>query len=150
MKIAIGTDHRGVDFKKELMEKLHENYEFIDCSPENYETDDYTDYAIRVSKMVADGDVDLGILLCGTGIGMSIASNKIKGVRCALVHNEQEAILAREHNNANVIAMGTSNDCNSIKNCIEKFIETPFSDEEKHFRRVKKIIDFENGEYNGL
>ena len=140
MKIAIATDHNGVN----------EEYNFIDKSPNNYDTDDYPDYALAVAKSVVNKEVDLGILLCGTGIGMSIMANKVKGIRCAHCSNVNQAHLAKEHNNANIIALSYKQDINEIISMIKEFIETPFSNDERHIRRINKIINYESGEYNEL
>ena len=106
MKLAIATDHNGVKEKKEIMSFLiNKGYEVFDLSPDNNPSDDYPDYASRVCTKVLNNEADLGILMCGTGIGMSIAANKFKGIRCAKVSNDTEAVIAREHNNDNVIAL---------------------------------------------
>lgn len=149
MKIAIATDHNGVNEKKEIINKLTE-YEFIDMSTDNNPTDDYPDFAYRVAKKVANKQVDLGVLMCGTGIGMSIVANKVKGIRCAHCTNLSEAHLAKEHNNANIIALSYKQDINDLINYIKEFIETPFSEEERHTRRVNKVISIEDGTYNEL
>ena len=138
MKIAIATDHNGVNEKKELI-KLLSKYEFVDLSTDNNDTDDYPDFAKRVGEYVIENKDSLGVLMCGTGIGMSIAANKIKGIRAAHCSNVEQANLAKEHNNANIIALSYKQDINELKNMIEEFIITPFSNEERHIRRVNKI-----------
>ena len=144
IKIAIGTDHRGVDIKRELMNRLNSKYEFIDCSKNNTDSDDYPDFAFEIGKQVAEKNASFGILICGTGIGMSIAANKVKGIRCALVHDKEEASLARLHNDANIIALGSYNDIDTMVEYINTFINTDVSNrEEKHNRRINKIIDYE-------
>ena len=105
MRVAIATDHNGVNEKKQIIEQL-KDFELIDYSPVNTDTDDYPDFAIKVGEAVANKEVSLGILMCGTGIGMSIAANKVKGVRCAHCSSYEQAHLAREHNNANILAFG--------------------------------------------
>lgn len=149
MKIAIGTDHRGTEIKIDIINNIKQ-LTFLDCSQNNYPTDDYPDFAFKVCNAVIKGDAAFGVLLCGTGIGMCIAANKVKGIRCALVHNTEEAELARLHNDANVIALSSSLSLETIENIIEKFVNTPHILEEKHDRRIKKVIDYENGEYNEL
>ena len=149
MTIAIATDHNGVKEKEQIINSLKE-YNFIDKSPNNYATDDYPDYALAVAKSVVNKEVDLGILLCGTGIGMSIMANKVKGIRCAHCSNVNQAHLAKEHNNANIIALSYKQDINEIISMIKEFIETPFSNDERHIRRINKIINYESGEYNEL
>lgn len=140
MRLAIATDHNGVNEKKEIISFLRDKgYEVNDLSQDNNPVDDYPDFAARVSKSVINGESDLGILMCGTGIGMSIAANKFKGIRCAKVSNESEAVLARQHNNANVIALSYKEDINDLKTMIDMFVTTDFSNEERHTRRVEKI-----------
>lgn len=144
MKIGIATDHRGVEQKKELIEFLEsKGYEVMDLSPVNTPTDDYIDFAVVTCQSYLDKKIDLGILLCGTGIGMSIAANKVKGIRCAKVSNPEEAYLTRNDNDANVLALSYREDINVLKEIITKFIETPFSNEERHIRRINKIKDLE-------
>ena len=144
MKVSIATDHNGVEQKFELIMFLSElGYEVVDLSKDNNPTDDYPDFAVRVAKSVVNKDTDLGILMCGTGIGMSIAANKIKGIRCAKVSSVDEARLAREHNNANVIALSYKENMDSLKSMIKTFLETNFSNEERHVRRVEKIGELE-------
>lgn len=142
MKIAIATDHNGVNEKKELMKRL-KKYDFVDLSTDNNATDDYPDFAKRVADFVVDNKDSLGVLMCGTGIGMSIAANKVKGIRAAHCSNVEQAHLAKEHNNANIIALSYKQDLDELESMIEEFIETPFSNEERHLRRVNKIIAME-------
>ena len=149
MKIAIATDHNGVNEKKELINRLNE-YEFIDLSQDNTPTDDYPDFAFRVCQSILNKEADLGILMCGTGIGMSIAANKVKGIRCAHCSNISQAHLAREHNNANIIALSYKQDLNELEAMIKEFLNTEPSTEERHQRRVNKIISYEEGTYNEL
>lgn len=149
MKIAIATDHNGELIKKEIIKYLEsKNYQVFDLSPSNSPVDDYTDYAFLVGSAVSKKDVDLGILLCGTGIGMSIAANKVKGIRCAHVSNVNEASLSKVHNDANIIALSTKNNINELIKIIDVFINTDFKNEERHLRRINKITKIEDGEYN--
>lgn len=144
MKIGIATDHRGVEKKQELIKFLKEKgYEMIDLSPVNTPTDDYIDFAVSTCNSYLNKDIEFGILLCGTGIGMSIAANKIKGIRCAKVSNPEEAYLTRNDNDANILALSYREDVEILKDIIVKFIETPFSNEERHIRRVNKLKDLE-------
>jgi len=148
MKIVIATDHNGVNEKKEIIKYLeNKNIEILDLSRDNTPTDDYPDFAFRVAESVINNECYFGILLCGTGIGMSIAANKVKGIRCAHTSNVDEASLARLHNDANMLALSYKNDLETILNIIDKFIETPFSNEERHIRRINKISKYE--ENNG-
>ena len=144
MKIAIATDHNGVNEKEDLIKYLEEKeLEILDLSQDNNPTDDYPDFAFRVAESVKNNECNLGILLCGTGRGMSIAANKVKGIRCAHVSNVDEAYLSRQHNNANIIALSYKNDLQENLKIIHKFIETPFSNEERHIRRIDKIKEYE-------
>lgn len=148
MKIAIATDHNGVEEKKVIIESLqNQGIEIIDCSIDNNPIDDYPDFAINLCHEVVKKNADLGILMCGTGIGMSIAANKVRGIRCAKVSNEDEARLAKEHNNANVMALSYKEDVNTLLNWIEIFIKTPFGNDERHVRRINKITSYEEGNY---
>ena len=148
MKIVIATDHNGVNEKKEIIKYLeNKNIEILDLSRDNTTTDDYPDFAFRVAESVINNECNFGILLCGTGIGMSIAANKVKGIRCAHTSNVDEASLARLHNDANMLALSYKNDLKENLNIIDKFIETPFSNEERHIRRINKISKYE--ENNG-
>ncbi len=144
MKIAIATDHNGVEQKLELIYFLNDlNLEVIDESKDNTPTDDYPDFAARVCSDILEKKADLGILMCGTGIGMSIAANKFRGIRCAKVSNVDEARLCRDHNNANIIALSYKEDILKLKDMIRTFVETPASTDERHIRRVAKITSFE-------
>jgi RpiB/LacA/LacB family sugar-phosphate isomerase len=150
MKIAIATDHNGSELKKEIIKFLkNRNVDIVDLSPSNSPVDDYPDYAFTLCKSIVKKEEDLGILMCGTGIGMSIAANKVKGIRCAHVTNTNDAFLARQHNNANVLAVGSKLPLNEILKIIDIFVNTGFSNEDRHVRRIKKIMAYENGEYNG-
>ncbi len=146
MKIAIGTDHNGTEIKKEIKTYLkNKDYEIIDVSEHNSAFDDYPEYAFKVGELVANKEATFGILICGTGIGMSIAANKVKGIRCAHVTNTSEAILSRQHNNANIIALGANgNKVNDLIKIIDLFINTGFKNEERHVRRNSQILEYEN------
>lgn len=145
MKIGIATDHRGVEQKKELINFLtNKGYEIVDLSPVNTPTDDYIDFAVTTCKSYLNKDINFGILLCGTGIGMSIAANKIKGIRCAKATNTEEAYLTRNDNDANILALSYREDLEVLKEIIITFLETPFSNEERHIRRVNKLKALED------
>lgn len=144
MRVAIATDHNGVEQKIELIYFLNElNVEVIDESKDNTPIDDYPDFAARVCNDILEKKADYGILMCGTGIGMSIAANKFKGIRCAKVSSVDEAILCREHNNANIIALSYKEDMAKLKEIIKMFLETEPSTDERHVRRIAKITSFE-------
>ena len=147
MKIYIATDHRGVNKEKEIVELLKEKgIEVTQSNLEHSDTDDYVDFAIDVCNKVIKDNNSLGILICGTGIGMSIAANKIKGIRASRCMSKEDAYLTRNDNNANVLCLSYRLDTNELIEIIETFINTPFSEEERHQRRVNKIIKLENGE----
>ncbi len=151
MKIAIASDHRGTKFKEEVLEHLKRaGHEVLDCSPVNTPTDDYPDFAFKVCNEVVSGKAEIGILVCRTGIGMSIAANKVKGIRCAKVDSVEDAILCRNDNAANVMTFNYTKDINIIKEMIDAFINAEVLIDERHKRRVDKIIKYENGEYNVL
>lgn len=148
MKIAIGTDHNGVLKKDEIITRLKsENYNIVDVSDKSVAGDDYPIYAFKLGKMIANKEADYGILLCGTGIGMSIAANKVKGIRAAHISSKEEAILAKEHNNANVITLSAnSNSTDTLYELIISFLESSFKNEERHIRRNEQIMKYELGE----
>lgn len=142
MKIGIANDHRGVNLKKKIMNYLHEkNISCVDYGTDTEDSCDYVDYAVKLSDAVKDKDVDLGILICGTGIGMSIAANKVDGIRCARVVNSDEARLSREHNMTNMMAIGENTE--NVFDVVDAFINTKESTEERHLRRVNKIMNIE-------
>ena len=145
MKIAIATDHNGVDQKKEIIESLNNKYEFVDKSPVNDPTDDYPDFALEVAKAVVNKDVDFGILMCGTGIGMSIAANKVKGIRAAHCSNTDQARLTRVANDANIICLSYKQDMEELIDMIETFMDTVHESVERHDRRINKIKQIEEG-----
>jgi len=150
MKIAIASDHRGAKYKKEIINYLIEkNYEVIDCSKENTPTDDYPDFAFKVCKKITSNEADIGILVCRTGIGMSIAANKVKGIRCAKLDSVEDAILCRNDNGANVMTFNFTKDMNEIKKMIDAFINAEVINDERHARRVNKIIAYEE-EHNDI
>jgi ribose 5-phosphate isomerase B len=147
MKIALGADHNGVDFKRVLIGRLRElGHEVIDVGPETTDSVDYPDYAFAVAERVADGRVDRGVLICGSGAGMSMAANKVRGVRAAVCLTPEAARLARGHNDANVLVLaGWQNDSGDLFEILDNFLGGEF-DGGRHARRVDKIIAYENGE----
>ena len=151
MKIAIASDHRGVETKQELIKYLEENnHIIIDCSKINNPTDDYPDFAFALCQKVVNKEAEIGILVCRTGIGMSIAANKVKGIRCAKVNSIEDAILSRNDNGANVITFNYTDSIENVKKYITAFIEAEVLNDERHVRRVNKIIKYEEGTYNEL
>lgn len=144
MKVAVASDHRGVEYKKQIIDYLlSKSYEVIDCSKENTETDDYPDFAFKVCEKVINKEADAGILLCRTGIGMSIAANKVKGIRCAKVDNIEEAILCRNDNGANVMSLSYTKNMDETKKIIDAFFSSEVLNDERHVRRVNKIMEYE-------
>jgi len=145
MKIAIGSDHGGYDLKELVKKHLNEKgYEVKDYGCNDKSSCDYPDFGYPVAKAVADGEVEKGIVICTTGIGISITANKVKGVRAALCADCTSARLTREHNDANVLAMGAGIVGNNLAlDMVDIFLSTPFSGEEKHARRINKIKELE-------
>ena len=145
MKIAIGADHAGFGLKREIAEMLRAaGHSVIDEGTHSSESTDYPDYAATVGRAVADGSADRGILVCGTGVGMTIAANKIHGVRAALAVNPDEVQLTRRHNDANVLALGANyTDAATANQFVKLFLETEFERGGRHERRVHKIIELE-------
>jgi len=141
MKIAIGSDHAGYHLKQELIDLLRTGkYDFCDFGTASGEPIDYPDIAREVSNVVASGEYDRGILICGTGIGVCIAANKIKGIRAALCENEFTARMSREHNDANVLALGGRVIGAELAKAITRvWLETGFSGETRHKMRIEKI-----------
>jgi len=147
MRIHIGSDHAGLELKAELIKHLTSSgHEVIDHGPHEYDAlDDYPDFCIPAAEAVAKDLTSLGIVLGGSGNGEQIAANKVKGIRAALAWSIETAKLAKEHNNANVIAVGgRMHEISFVKEIIDAFISEPFSNDDRHVRRIKKIADFEN------
>ena len=146
MKIAIGCDHGGINLKPVLVEYLDKKgIEYKDFGCFEKTSVDYNDYAVPVCKAVLKKECDLGILICGTGIGMSIVANKIKGIRCGHCHDVFSAKMTRLHNDANVLAVGERVVGPGLfLEIVDAFIGTPFSNDERHVRRVNKIRALED------
>lgn len=141
--IAIGSDHGGFDLKKEIIEYLEENkIEYSDFGCFNKDSCDYPQYAKEVCKSILEGKCDKGILICGTGIGISITANRIKGIRAALCTDCFCAEATRLHNDANVLALGgrVVGPGLALK-IVDTFLNTEFSNEERHIKRIKQIED---------
>lgn len=144
MKIGIASDHRGYLLKKQLIEALtKENYEIIDYGTNSTDSTDYPDYAFILGKNVVEKNVDFGVAICGSGIGISIACNKVKGIRCAKVTNKEEAEVTRIDNDANIVAFGEKTSFDDALEIIKTFVNTKFSNLEKHQRRIDKIKKYE-------
>jgi len=145
MKLFIATDHRGIERQEEIIKYLTEKkYEVIKSDLPHSDTDDYVDFALDVANKVTENKNSFGILICGTGIGMSIAANKVKNIRAARCTNKEDAYLTRTDNNANVLCISYNLDFVTTKEIIDTFINTEFSIEERHHRRVDKITQYDN------
>ncbi len=158
MKIALGADHAGYRLKEEIVEHLKEGnhkkgnhkdrpysgYEIMDCGTNNSEDPvDYPDFGIKVAQAVRDGICRYGILICGTGVGMSITANKIHGIRAALCHTSQMAELCREHNDANILVLGARIiETHIAIEMVDIFLTTDFAGG-RHERRIRKITQLE-------
>lgn len=144
MKIGITCDHHGVNLKEYLTKKLLEmGYTVVDYGPNSKEKVDYPEYALKLGNALMQKKIDYGIAICGTGIGMSIMLNKMKGVYCARVSTLEEALLSRLHNDANCLSFSANLSKEDAFLLVEKFINTPFSEEERHQKRIQMIKDYE-------
>lgn len=145
MKIGIANDHRGYELKQYLKERLQElGYEVLDYGTFSTDSVDYPEYAFKLSTNVVEKNVDYGIAICGSGIGISIACNKVNGIRCAKVSNVEEAKYTRIDNDANIVALGEKIKKEEALEIVKTFIETPFSNLEKHIRRINAIKEYED------
>lgn len=147
--IAIGCDHAAVDLKNKIIAHLEgRGIKLIDYGCYGSESVDYPDYAEKVALSVQSGECDKGILICGTGIGMSIAANKFKGIRCAHCTDTFSARATRQHNDANVLALGERvTGAGLALDIVDIFVDTPFSGEGRHIRRLDKIAAIEKGNF---
>lgn len=143
--IAIGSDHGGYELKEAIKRYFDkEKIPYKDFGTYSAESVDYSDFGVVVAKAVASGEYELGIVICGTGIGISIAANKVPGIRAALCTDTYMARMAREHNNANILALGGRVLGEGLAlDIVKTFIETPFSHEARHQRRIDKIAAIE-------
>lgn len=141
--IALGCDHGGYGLMQEIIKFLEEKgYEYKNFGTYSEESCDYPDYAKKVALAIQSGECEKGILICGTGIGISITANKFKGIRAALCHDCFSAKATREHNDANIVAMGARViGAGLATEIVRIFLETPFSNDERHIRRIGKIED---------
>ncbi|MDY7229930.1 ribose 5-phosphate isomerase B [Hyalangium rubrum] len=144
MKIILASDHAGLELRQELVSALRERgVDFDDVGPTSRDSVDYPDFATKVARAVAKGEYTLGVLVCGTGIGMSIVANKHRGVRAALCTTEFEARMARAHNDANVLCVGQRVVGAGVgRSILEAFLATPFEGG-RHEKRVQKIREAE-------
>jgi ribose 5-phosphate isomerase B len=147
MKIAVGSDHRGLTVKQRIVPLLQQmGHEVTDAGPTEAGSVDYPDYAFEVARAVGDGRADRGVLICGTGIGMCIAANKVHGVRAAPCHDSITAELSRRHNDSNVLCLSADLLGEElIERMIRIWLDTPF-EAGRHARRVEKIMQFESNQ----
>ncbi len=140
--LYLGSDHGGFDLKQAIKKYLKKkNIEYKDLGPESIDNnDDYPDYALKVAQEVAQSQENKGILICGTGIGMCITANKVKGIRAALCYDKETARLSREHNDSNVLCLGgrTTKKGKALK-IVDVWLKTPFSNIDRHKKRVEKM-----------
>lgn len=149
MKVFLGADHAGFELKNEIKSFLEqEGHEAVDCGALFLDkNDDYPDFCSEAARKVAENSGSIGFVFGKSGAGEAIVANKIKGVRAVLAVNEENVRLAREHNDANVLSLGSIfYDTDTAKKFAKLFLETPFSNEERHIRRVKKIAELENNQ----
>ena len=143
MKIAIGSDHGGFELKKAILAK-YTDADFLDFGPETADSCDYPDYAAPAARAVAEGRCDRGVLVCTTGVGMSVTANKIPGIRCALLSDLMSARLTREHNDSNIVALGQGVVGEKLAlEIVDTFLATPFSNGDRHIRRIAKLTALE-------
>jgi ribose 5-phosphate isomerase B len=143
MKIAIGSDHRGLELKQKVIKLVSEaGNEYKDFGAYSEARVDYPNIAEAVGKAVASGQYDRGILICGTGIGMCIAANKVKGIRAGLAVNEFMAVRSRQHNNANILCLGAENDESQLEQMVKAFLTTEFEGG-RHQTRVDEMTKME-------
>ncbi len=145
MKISIGCDHSALELKNDIISHLKEQgHEVIDRGTYTKESCDYTDFGYSVAKDIQSKTVDRGIVICFTGIGMSIIANKVKGVRCALVGCKDAAVLTREHNDTNCLALSAKYTGKALAyEIVDLWLNTDFSNNERHLRRINKITAYE-------
>ena len=139
MKIAVASDHAGLIQKSRVIHYLEGQNEVFDLGTNNITSVDYPDYAHKVCNKILNKEVELGVVICKTGIGMDMACNKVKGIRCAKASNKKEARLTRSHNDANVLALPADMPYYKVKSILKAFVNTPFSNEERHIRRINKL-----------
>ena len=147
MKISIGSDHGGYQLKTEIVNHLiGQGHEVVDFGTNSSDSCDYPDFAYAAAKAVANGEVDFGVVVCTTGMGVSMVANKVKGIRCALCHNENCAEMTCRHNDANMIAFGQKYVTTEVAlKAVDVFLSTAFEKEnDRHVRRVNKIVEVES------
>ncbi len=143
MKLGLASDHRGYHLKQQLINYLKKEYEIVDYGTNSLESTDYPDYAFKLGEGVRNKEVDYGVAICGSGIGISIACNKVKGIRCAKVTDKEEAEITRNDNDANIVALSEKIPIEQALEIVKTFITTPSSTLEKHKKRIEKITKYE-------
>ena len=144
MKIGITSDHRGYDLKELILKEFkRDGVELIDYGTDSEESVDYPDFAFKLANDVRDKKLDFGLTICGSGFGMSIACNKVKGIRCARVKDVEDVSITRNDNDANMIAFSGRSSLELSLAIINRMIDTPFSNAERHARRIAKIAQYE-------
>ena len=146
MKLVFCSDHRGYTLKNKLIEKVRNQlgYECIDCGCDSTQRCDFPIYAFKASEMVAKSEANYGIVICGSGDGVCVASNKVKGIRCTLVVNKEDASRAKAHINANVLALGAEKtDLDEAFYIVKALVDTEFLNE-RHLDRIEMITQYEN------
>ena len=146
MKVYIASDHRGVELKNKLGKYLKENgINVEEIGIPNDSLDDYPVFAFKLGELVLEDKSNLGILICGNGVGMSIAANKVKGIRCVRALSVDDAFAGKNHNGCNVLALGSdvTTDINVVKEIVDTFINTKKASEERHLKRIKLIEEYE-------
>jgi ribose 5-phosphate isomerase B len=145
MKIGIASDHRGYKLKEKVLKYLkNKKYEVVDLGTNSNAIVDYPDFGISLGEKIANKEIDYGIGICSNGVGISIACNKVKGVRCGKVDNAKEAMHAKREDNINAIAIGSNKFLFEVKDIIDAFIKTNFSPVERYNRRIEKLNEYEN------
>ena len=146
MKISLAADHNGFDLKKEISDQLeNDGHEVIDVGPHSHDPlDDYPDYAKKLADSVSRGESIRGIMICGSGVGASVASNKVKGIRAAVCHDIYSAHQGVEHDDMNVLCLGSRIVGSEVaRELVRAFITAEFTGEERHQRRLDKVLDME-------
>ena len=144
--VAIGSDHGGFDLKQAIIQYFEENgIEYKDYGTYSEDSVDYAVYAEKTARAVANGECELGLLFCGTGVGISMAANKVRGIRAACCSDLFSAEMTRRHNDANILCLGGRVvSPEKATELVDIFLDTPFSGEERHARRIAQIADIEN------
>ena len=149
IKIGFASDHRGYELKEKLIDYFKkQSLDITDCGTNSKDSCDYPDYAYLLGKEIQNKDIDFGIAICGSGIGISIALNKMKGVYCAKVNNALEARYTRLDNNTNVVSFSGDTNLEEAIKIVDTFIHTKFSNLEKHINRINKVKKIEENNYD--